>query len=332
MPALEAPKVDPPALIARHDAVAATGLGHAPEEASAERVATRESVLKAALLAHTRTPLSPEKFDTVLSDLTATNSRALLIGENHLSHDTRDLVCGNLKTLAARGFNTFAIEFPPETKEQLERFNKGTLDEAGFQALVRDQQKGFGEKSIQAYGELLKEARSLGMRIIPIDKGNSLLGDGPEQRLRERVLRGEAPAEEAARYFKQHVISRSKDMAEGIGRELALNPTSKVIALVGAAHLSMDGDKILHPTKYPPVTIPLLNNGTDSALRENGIPTSAIVIAQKIHLPKIYATYNEPSMVQEAVNAAQDTPSVIHPRRAGRPGGVDGFVVLAPEK
>ena len=329
MPAFEAPKVAPPTLVSRNESV---GLGNAPESSTSERLAMQQSVLKTALLAQTRTPLSPEKLPTVISELTAPTSRALVIGENHLSHDTRDLVRHNLKALTAQGFTTLAIEFPPETKPQLDLFNRGGLDEAGFKVLVGENQRGFGEKSIRAYAELLQEAHRLGMKIIPIDKGNSRLGDGPEQRLRERVLNGEAPPAEAARYFKEHVISRSKLMAAGIAHALTTEPTSKVVALVGAAHLSMDGEKILHPTKYPPVSVPLLNNGTDSALRDSGIPTSAVVISQKITLPAVYTGYKEPSMVQEALTAARGEASVIHPRRAGRPGGIDGFVVLEPAK
>lgn len=332
MPAFETPKVDPPALVARQDVAAAPGLGNAPEAASAERRGIQQAMLKAAALSQTRTPLLADKATTVLAELTATTSRVLLIGENHLSHGTRDLVRHNLKTLVAKGFTTFAIEFPPETKPQLDRFNRGELDEAGFQVLVGENQRGFGEKSIGAYAELLKEAHRLGMKIIPIDQGNSKLGTGPEQHLRERVLNGEASDAEAARYFKDHVISRSKDMAERIAHALAADPTSKVVALAGAAHLSMDGEKTLHPTKYPPVSVPLLNNGTDSALRDSGIPTSAVVISQKVDLPPVYARYKEPSMVQEAITAALGEPSIIYPRRAGRPGGIDGFVVLGAEK
>jgi hypothetical protein len=170
------------------------------------------------------------------------------------------------------------------------------------------------------------------MKIVPIDKGNTQLGDGPEQQLRRGVMNGEASNTEAAGYFKEHVVSRSKDMGECLAHVLTKEPASKVVALFGAAHLSMDGEKILHPTKYPPVSIPLLNNGTDSALRANGIATSALVVAQKIELPKVYAGYQEPSMVQEALSAAHGEPSIIQPRRAGRPGGIDAFVVLRSEE
>lgn len=332
MPIVTNQDTPPPALIeAAKPAVAPSSLyvSDISFGAGSDRAGLQKTLLHGGALATVREPLTLPALKTSIADLTPDSSKVLLIGENHASYHTRDLLRVNLPALAAKGFTALAVEFPPETKAALDSFQKGALSEDEFATLIKAQQGGFGERTSSAFKRLLEQARTLGMSIIPVDKGNSpSYGSQEEQTLRARVRDGVASEGESTQHFREHVIDRSKVMADEIHSYLKANPTGRVVSLVGSAHLSMDGEKILKPVHYGPVRIPLLDNGTDSALRERGVATTALVVAQGMSQKAGDRDVSAPSLVAEALAVSPNDPALFRPKKAGRPGGVEAIIVL----
>jgi hypothetical protein len=314
------PDIAPPALAASYLNVGGS--------ARSEVASVQREIKERALLIQYREKLPAERAPTVIADLADPKARVVVVGENHLSHHTRDLLSVNLPALKERGFTTLAVEFPTDLKELFSQFSRGDVPFERIKETITQSQETFGPQTTSAFISLIEKAHSLGMKIIPIDPGNNALKVGSREAAeRERLLSGDATQDEAAAYFCKRIIERSQRMGEEVRKELQAYPHEKIITLVGAAHLSMDGFKVLAPPRYAPVSVPLLNNGMDSTLRSHEIPTSTVVVAQRVNLPPKYSGYSEPTMVSKVLSVSNGEPNIIHTKKAGI-GGADAFVTL----
>ena len=263
----------------------------------------------------------------MIADNLPRSSWAVLVGENHLSHETRSAVADNLEALSRKGFNVVALELRPGSQTLLDDFSARRITTEQLEAALRPQESGFGEATLQAWIKVMATARENGMKLLAVDPPPSAEHSALIARMRQRsVTQDEVNARGADDIYRRSLL-----MGQAVEAELKSNSESKVLLLVGQNHLSMNGAGTIQYPNYQPVSYGLLGKGTDSYLQTQGIQTTSMVFVQKVNMPPEIVGARESSQVQRMIEISAGDPAVVR-RRGDDRNGPELFVLLPAQK